>query len=59
MNKVFLDAAYAIALSSVSDKYHQKAEKLAKQIQTDDIKLVTTRAVMLEKGAYINKSSNY
>jgi len=47
MNKVFLDAAYAIALSSVSDKYHQKAEKLAKQIQTDDIKLVTTRAVML------------
>ena len=55
MNKVFLDAAYAIALSSVSDKYHQKAEKLAKQIQTDDIKLVTTRAVMLEIGNALAK----
>jgi len=31
MNKVFLDAAYAIALSSVSDKYYQNAEKLAKK----------------------------
>ena len=31
MNKVFLDAAYAIALSSVSDKHHQKAEKLYEQ----------------------------
>ena len=31
MNKVFLDAAYAIALSFVSDKYHQKAEKLTKK----------------------------
>jgi len=39
MNKVFLDAAYAIALSSVSDKYHQKAENLAKEIETDDIKI--------------------
>jgi hypothetical protein len=37
MNKIFLDAAYAIALSSVSDKYHQKAEKLAKQIQADKL----------------------
>ncbi len=55
MSKVFLDAAYAIALSSVSDKYHQKAEKQAKQIQTDDIELITTRAVMLEIGNALAK----
>lgn len=55
MNKIFLDAAYAIALSSVSDKYHKEAEKLAKQIETDDIKLVTTRAVMLEIGNALAK----
>jgi predicted nucleic acid-binding protein len=55
MNKVFLDAAYAIALSSVSDKYHQKAEKLAKKIQADDMKMITTRAVMLEIGNALAK----
>jgi len=52
MNKVFLDAAYAIALSSVSDKYHQNAEKLAKQIQTDDIKLLPSKT--LEKFTFFN-----
>ncbi len=33
-NKFFLDAAYAIALSAVTDQYHEKAEMLAKQIET-------------------------
>ena len=34
MNKFFLDAAYTIALSAVTDKYHQKAEVLAERIET-------------------------
>ena len=50
MNKFFLDAAYTIALSAVNDQYHQMAETLAKQIETEDIPLITTRAIMLEIG---------
>jgi len=42
MNKFFLDAAYTVALSAVTDKYHQKAEILAKQIETEAIPLITT-----------------
>jgi len=55
MNKIFLDAAYAIALSSVPDKYHQKAENLAKEIETENIKLITARAVILEIGNALAK----
>lgn len=50
MNKFFLDAAYTIALSAVTDKYHQKAEVLAERIETEAIPLITTRAVVLEIG---------
>jgi len=50
MNRVFLDSAYAIALSAVTDQYHQKAEILAKQIETSGNMLITTRAVVLEIG---------
>lgn len=50
MNKFFLDAAYTIALSAVTDQYHQKAEILAKQIESEAIPLITTRAVVLEIG---------
>jgi predicted nucleic acid-binding protein len=50
MNKFFLDAAYAIALSAVTDQYHKKAEILARQIETDAIQMITTRAVILEIG---------
>ena len=55
MNKIFLDAAYAIALSAVTDKYHQKAENLAKQIETKDSQLISTRAVILEIGNALAK----
>jgi len=50
MNKIFLDAAYAIALSAVSDQYHKKAEILARQLETKAIQMITTRAVILEIG---------
>jgi len=50
MNNLFLDAAYAIALSAVTDQYHKKAEILARQIETEAIQMITTRAVILEIG---------
>jgi hypothetical protein len=49
-DKVFLDAAYAIALSVETDTFHEKALELAKEIEEQKIQLVTTRAVMLEIG---------
>ena len=49
-NKIFLDAAYAIALSAVTDQNHEKAKMLARQIENSDTSLVTTRAVVLEIG---------
>ena len=54
-NKIFLDSAYAIALSAVTDQYHQKAEMLAKQIETSGNALITTRAVVLEIGNALAK----
>jgi hypothetical protein len=50
MNKFFLDSAYAIALSALTDQYHNKAEILARQIETEAIQMITTRAVILEIG---------
>ena len=32
-NKVFLDIAYAIVLSAVTDQYHEKAKMMAGQIE--------------------------
>ena len=55
MNKFFLDASYAIALSAVTDQYHKKAEILARQIETDAIQMITTRAVILEIGNALAK----
>jgi Predicted nucleic acid-binding protein, contains PIN domain len=49
--ELFLDASYAIALSSISDKHHAQALTLAGEIEIDPtIGLVTTRAVLLGIG---------
>lgn len=49
--ELFLDASYAIALSSVSDKHHEQALTLARDIEINPtVRLVTTRAVLLEIG---------
>ena len=55
MGEVFLDAAYAIALSASSDGFHDKAEELAERMEHDSTKLITTRAVMLEIGNALGK----
>lgn len=51
MAELFLDASYAIALSSASDRHHEQALTLASEIEIDPtIRLVTTRAVLMEIG---------
>ncbi len=49
-SEVFLDTAYAIALSSPGDRFHRRASRVAGQLRAARTRLVTTRAVMLEIG---------
>ena len=54
-DEVFLDAAYAIALSVPKDSYHKRAVLLADELEASKTRLVTTRAVMLEIGNALSK----
>lgn len=54
-NKIFLDTAYAIALSVESDEHHERAEELADRLEAEATRLVTTRAVLLEIGNALSK----
>ena len=49
-SEVFLDASFAIALSSPTDAHHQRARELAQEIRGSSARLVTTEAVVLEIG---------
>lgn len=53
--EVFLDASYAIALSSFSDSFHQQAVNLASELEAAKTRLITTRAVILEIGNTLAK----
>src|SRR5437660_6767481 len=53
--EVFLDTAYAIALSSPNDQFHVRAVELAEQLEALGTRLVTTRAVLLEIGNALSK----
>jgi hypothetical protein len=55
INKVFLDTAFVIALISQSDKYHQEALQLAKQLALSRTQIVTTRAIVFEIGNALSK----
>lgn len=52
---VFLDAAYAIALSVSNDLYHERAVFLADELEAAKTRLITTHAVMLEIGNALAK----
>jgi predicted nucleic acid-binding protein len=54
--ELFLDASYAIALSSQTDQHHTRALELAAWIEAEQIPLVTSRAVTLEIGNALAKS---
>jgi len=51
--EVFLDSAFAIALSVETDSFHQKAVQISENL--DDVILVTTRAILLEIGNALSK----
>jgi len=51
----FLDTAFAIALASKSDAFHQDALELAARLKKTRARLVTTRAVLLEIGNALSK----
>ncbi|HKQ07570.1 MAG TPA: type II toxin-antitoxin system VapC family toxin [Blastocatellia bacterium] len=53
--ELFLDTAYAIALSSPKDEHHEKALLLAEQLEADEAQLLTTRAIILEIGNALSK----
>lgn len=55
MIEVFLDASYAVALSSIKDQYHQRAMILSEKLETEEAHLLTTRAVILEIGNALSK----
>ena len=52
---MFLDASYAIALSSATDRHHERAERLAEQLSRVSARFITTRAVILEIGNALAK----
>lgn len=54
-NRVFLDTSYAIALSAPSDVNHNRAVELAKALEQETARFVTTRAVLLEIGNALSK----
>jgi len=55
-NEIFLDAAYAIALSVSNDQHHEQAMALRAELKLAPNRLVTTRAVLLEIGNALAKS---
>lgn len=55
VTEIFLDAAYAIALSSPADQCYERAKTLAEQFEANGTRLITTRAVVLEIGNALAK----
>ena len=57
VDSFFLDTAFAIALISPNDVFHEKALDLANLIETTKSRLVTTRAIVIEIGNALSKHS--
>jgi predicted nucleic acid-binding protein len=51
--EIFLDSAFAIALSIETDSFHEKAIQISETL--DNAILVTTRAILLEIGNALSK----
>jgi uncharacterized protein len=54
-SNVFLDTAYAIALISPRDDFHEQAQSLSIQLEQSRNLVVTTRAVLVEIGNALSK----
>jgi len=55
LDRVFLDAAYAIALANPADEHHARASALADQLLQNRTRIVTTRAVLIEIANFLAK----
>jgi predicted nucleic acid-binding protein len=55
--KLFMDASYAVALGSPRDQYHASALVLSRRMKAERIRVVTTRAVIIEVGNALSKPS--
>lgn len=53
--EIFIDSAFAIALSVETDSFHEKAVQISNDL--DGSILVTTRAILLETGNALSKRS--
>ena len=56
-NKIFLDTAFAIALVSPKDAFHEKAVSLSKLLRQSKSQLITTRAILIEIGNSLAKEN--
>ena len=54
-SEVFLDTAYAIALSAMTDQHHLKAVEVAQDLKAQNARLITTRAIVVEIGNALAK----
>ncbi len=54
---LFLDSSYAIAISIESDRHHLRAVAFSEELERKQLKVITTRAVMLEIGSALAKSA--
>ena len=56
-DRLFLDTSYAVALSVIDDEYNSKALEIARNIESGNIPLITTQAILLEIGNSLSKKS--
>lgn len=54
-DEFFLDSVYPIALVSTADQHHPAAAKIAATLKAKPVRLLTTRAVLLEIGNALAK----
>jgi predicted nucleic acid-binding protein len=54
-DEVFLDTSYTLALSASTDQLHDRALRLATELEAARARLVTTRAVLLEIGNALSR----
>ena len=57
MRSFFLDTAYAVALAIEADQYHERALALAASFKQERLRVVTTRAVLVEIGNALARPS--
>jgi predicted nucleic acid-binding protein len=55
MAELFVDTSYVIALAIATDRHHERAAEIARDIKAKQLHMVTTRAVLVEIGDALSK----